>query len=194
MVVLNRLTGDAASWAGPYIITAATMTPWPDVAAFEDVFKVHFCAIDDKEAATAELVKLCKASTRFSVDDKRERYREGLPYCIKDEFATTAHDISTLVKMQTRPRTGKFPKCGEKVAANKGHPPTSRTSGPTGCFVCGRNGHRAAQCPERKGGQRAAASSSSSTTSDEVVALQLQLKALEERIATLMTMKEKEDF
>ncbi|TFK78003.1 hypothetical protein K466DRAFT_607426 [Polyporus arcularius HHB13444] len=107
--------------------------------------------------------------------------REGLPYRIKDEFAITAHDISTLVKMQTialqmdqhlawrseeRPRTEKFPKRGKK----------------------------AAQCPARKGGQCAAASSSSSTTSDEVVALQLQLKALEERIATLTTMKEKEGF
>ncbi|TFK78359.1 hypothetical protein K466DRAFT_507392, partial [Polyporus arcularius HHB13444] len=95
MVILNRITGDAASWAGPHIITAATTTPWPDVTAFEDVFKAHFCAVDDKEAATAELVKLCKAShrlgtvkeytaefnvvaarTAFSVDDKREHHRE----------------------------------------------------------------------------------------------------------------------
>src|SRR5262249_36586925 len=72
------------------------------------------------QAAIAELTKLCKAShkpgtvetytadfntitarTKFSDDDKLERYHTGLLYKLKDIFAQGAHNISTLTKIQT---------------------------------------------------------------------------------------------
>ena len=59
--ILNKLTDGAADWAGPHTITLASGgTPWADLNEFETAFKAHFCT-DDKEAAVAELVKLCKA-------------------------------------------------------------------------------------------------------------------------------------
>ncbi|PIL29560.1 hypothetical protein GSI_08368 [Ganoderma sinense ZZ0214-1] len=120
ITLLNKLTEGAAEWAGPHIVTLASVTqPWADFAAFETAFKAHFCAADDKEAAIAELVKLCKgqhkigtvqdytvkfnviaARTSFSAEDKRERYRTGLPYKIKDILATSGHDTSSITKIQ----------------------------------------------------------------------------------------------
>ena len=118
--ILNKLTDGAADWAGPHTITLASGgTPWVDLDAFEAAFKAHFCAADDKEAAVAELVKLCKAyhkvgtvkeytadfnaiaaQTSFSDEDKREQYRTGLPPRIKDVLVTSTHDISDLAKIQ----------------------------------------------------------------------------------------------
>ena len=103
MVILSRLTDTAAQWAGPYMIQVATGTtpPWADADAFAKDFEDHFCAVDDKNAAIAELRKLTKQShklgtikdyttqfnaiaarTGFSDDDKRDRYVHGLPYKI----------------------------------------------------------------------------------------------------------------
>ena len=62
ITVLSKLTEGAADWAGPHIVALANAkSPWADFNAFETAFKAHFCAADDKEAAVAELVKLCKA-------------------------------------------------------------------------------------------------------------------------------------
>ena len=80
--------------------------------------KAHFCAANNKEAAVAELVKLCKAyhkvgmvkeytadfntiaaQTSFSNEDKCEWYCTGLPPKIKDVLATSAHNISNLAKI-----------------------------------------------------------------------------------------------
>ena len=96
------------------------MMPKADYAAFETDFKVHFCAADNHQAAIAELTRVCKAlhklgtikdymakfntvaaCTKFSDKDKIEHYRSGLPYRLKDIFAQGAHDISTLLKIQT---------------------------------------------------------------------------------------------
>lgn len=236
MMVLNRLTGDAAKWANPHIVTAATSAPWNSMAEFTTAFKAQFCAVDDKEAAITELVKLCKTShklgtvkdytaefnaaaarTGFSDEDKRERYRQGLPYRIKDEFATTAHDISTLSRAQTvalkmdqqlatraeeKPRVFSYRNRGGKIAA------TDTPSFQGVCRGCNKYGHKIANCPDRrKNSQQVAASSSSpvqttpspaptssSTASDELVALRAQIKAMEERIAALTVAKEQENF
>ena len=48
LVILQRLTGDAASWAGPHIIRAATAIVWTNKNVFEADFKAHFCASDRK--------------------------------------------------------------------------------------------------------------------------------------------------
>ena len=118
--ILNKLTDGAADWVGPHTITLASGgTPWVDLDEFKTAFKAHFCAANDKEAAVAELVKLCKAYhkvsmvkeytadfnataawTSFSDEDKHKRYRTGLPPQIKDILATTTHDISNLAKIQ----------------------------------------------------------------------------------------------
>ena len=74
------------------------------------------------------------ARTKFSKEDKLERYRAGLPYKLKDIFAQRAHNISTLTKIQTvalsvnqnlamheeeRPKQfGGWKKRGEKAAAS----------------------------------------------------------------------------
>ena len=221
MTVLSKLTEGAADWAGPHIVTlATTKSPWADFNAFETAFKAHFCAADDKEAAVAELVKLCKAyhkvgtvkeytvqfnaiaaRTSFSDADKRERYREGLPPRLKDVFATTAHDISDLTKIQKvalsldqnlvtreeeRPKSFGWKKKGEKAAATGKKPFTGN------CYSCGQPGHRAVECPKLKAGGQKATSSSTMTT--EVAALQAQVKAMEEKLAALSAAEKKEGF
>ena len=197
--ILNKLTDGAADWAGPHTITLASGgTPWVDLDAFEAAFKAHFCAADDKEAAVAELVKLCKAyhkvgtvkeyttdfnaiaaRTSFSDEDKRERYRTGLPPRIKDILATTAHDISDLAKIQKvallfdqglltreeeRPKSFGWKKKGERAAA------TGKKPFEGNCYLCGKPGHRKFQCPDK--GQQVASSSSGTT---EMAALQAQI-------------------
>lgn len=188
-----------------------------DLDAFEAAFKAHFCAADDKEAAVAELVKLCKAyhkvgtvkeyttdfnaiaaRTSFSDEDKRERYRTGLPPRIKDILATTAHDISDLAKIQKvallfdqglltreeeRPKSFGWKKKGERAAA------TGKKPFEGNCYLCGKPGHRKFQCPDK--GQQVASSSSGTT---EMAALQAQIKAMEERIAALTVAEKKEGF
>ena len=47
LVILQCLTGDAASWTD------------------ENAFEADFCTSDDKEAAIAELAKLCKVSHKL---------------------------------------------------------------------------------------------------------------------------------
>ena len=194
LMILNRLTGNAAKWANPHIVTAAMTAPWADAAVFSLAFKEHFCAVDDKDAAIAELVKLCKKShkvgdvqeytaqfnaaaarTCFSDEDKHERYRQGLPYRIKNEFATTAHDISDVSKMQKvalkmdqhlaqqseeRPRTFQFRGRGGKVAATGTRPPFGGE-----CHTCGKKGHKAFECPDRHRNRQQVASSSTSSPS-----------------------------
>ena len=222
LVILQHLTGDAASWAGPHIIRAATAIVWTNENAFEADFKAHFWASNDKEAAITELTKLCKAShklgtvkeytaqfnavaarTSFSDDDKRERYRQGLPYCIKDEFVTTAHDISDLAKTQKvallmdqqlaqhaeeKPRNFSFWKRGEKVAATMDDKPFTGT-----CWNCSKRGHKSEDCRSTRGKPQQAAASTSSA-SNKLVALQVQLKAVQECVATLTLAQEKEGF
>ncbi|PIL28874.1 transcription factor [Ganoderma sinense ZZ0214-1] len=136
---------------------------------------------DDKEAAIAELVKLCKgqhkigtvqdytvkfnaiaARTSFSAEDKRERYRTGLPYKIKDILATSGHDTSSITKIQAvaltmdqnllvreeeRPKqfSGGWRKKGEKAAATGKKPFTGN------CFNCGKPGHRSFECKLPRG-------------------------------------------
>ena len=195
--------------------------PWADYAAFETDFKAHFCAADDTQAAIAELTKLCKAShkpgtvktytadfnaiaarTKFSDDDKLERYRTGLPYKLKDIFAQGAHDISTLTKIQTvalavdqnlamreeeRPKQfGGWKRKGEKAAAsNNGKKVWD-------CWNCGEMGHRSFQCKKPKVERQQAASSSSGT--GEVATLQAQIKEMKEAIAALTVAAKKEGF
>ena len=222
ITVLNKLTEGAAAWAGPHIVKVATGTamPWADFPTFETAFKAHFCAVDDEQAAIAELVKVCKAShklgtvkeytaefnavaarTKFSNEDKLERYRAGLPYKLKDIFAQGAHDISTLTKIQTvalsvdqnlamreeeRPKQfGGWKKRGEKAAASGTGKKTFE------CWNCGETGHRAFQCKKPKVERPQAASSSSGT---EVAALQAQLKEMKEQIAALTLASKKEGF
>ena len=188
-----------------------------DLDACEAAFKAHFCAADHKEAAVAELVKLCKAyhkvgmvkeyttdfnaiaaRTSFSDEDKRERYRTGLPPRIKDILATTAHDISDLAKIQKvallfdqglltreeeRPKSFGWKKKGERAAA------TGKKPFEGNCYLCGKPGHRKFQCPDK--GQQVASSSSGTT---EMAALQAQIKAMEGRIAALTVAEKKEGF
>ena len=116
----NKLMDGTANWAGPHtIMLTGGGTPWEDLDAFETAFKAHFCTANDKEAAVAKLVKLCKAyhkvgmvkeytadfnmiaaQTSFSGKDKHEWYHTGLPPKIKDVLTTSAHDISDLAKIQ----------------------------------------------------------------------------------------------
>ena len=67
MVILSRLTDMAAQWAGPYMIQVATGTtpPWADADAFARDFEDHFCAVNNKNAAIAELRKLTKQSHKL---------------------------------------------------------------------------------------------------------------------------------
>ena len=219
MTILSRLTEGAAAWAGPHIVTLAGGTsPWANYGAFSTAFKDHFCAADDKEAAIAELVKLCKAyrkvgtvqeytaqfnaaaaRTGFGDEDKRERYRSGLPPRLRDVLATSAHDILDLTKIQKvalsldqalvtreeeRPKSFGWKKKGEKAAA------TGKKPFPGNCYICGQPGHRKYDCPRLKSQQAA----SSSTATTEVAALQAQVKAMEEKIAALTTAEKKEGF
>ncbi|EJF55280.1 hypothetical protein DICSQDRAFT_74776, partial [Dichomitus squalens LYAD-421 SS1] len=120
IIVLNRLTDDAARWAGPHIIDLVDgKVIWSSVDAFETAFEAHFCAVDDKKAALTKLIKLCKASqklgtakdytanfnaiaarTPLSDEDKQACYVDGLLYKIQNEFAVTVHEIDTLEKAQ----------------------------------------------------------------------------------------------
>ncbi len=153
--------------------------PWADFAAFETAFKVPFCAVDNKQAAIAELVKVCKAlhklgtikeymaefnaiaaRTKFSNEDKLEQYRTSLPYKLKDIFAQGAHDISTLVKIQKVTLS-----VNQNLAMRKEERPKqfggwkkrgekAAASG-TGkktfeCWNCGESGHHAFQCKKPK--------------------------------------------
>ena len=203
LVVLNCLTDDAASWAGLHIITTAVATAW----ANENVFKAHFCVSDNKEVAIAELTKLCKtlhklgsvkeytaqfnvvaARTSFS-NNKRKHYWQGLPYRIKDKFATTAHDISNLTKTQKvallmdqqlaqcaeeKPCTFSFRKHREKVAATTDDRPFTGT-----CWNCSKCGHKSEDCC-RNCAKLQQAAASTSLASSELVVLQAQLKAVKE--------------
>ncbi|PIL27844.1 transcription factor [Ganoderma sinense ZZ0214-1] len=222
ITLLNKLTEGAAEWAGPHIVTLASGTqPWADFAAFETAFKAHFCAADDKEAAIAELVKLCKgqhkigtvqdytvkfnaiaARTSFSAEDKRERYRTGLPYKIKDILATSGHDTSSITKIQAvaltmdqnllvreeeRPKqfSGGWRKKGEKAAATGKKPFTGN------CFNCGKPGHRSFECKLPKKEQQAASSSGETT---DLAALRAELKEIKERLSAVSVNETKEGF
>ncbi|PIL28456.1 transcription factor [Ganoderma sinense ZZ0214-1] len=206
ITLLNKLTEGAAEWAGPHIVTLAS---------------AHFCAADDKEAAIAELVKLCKgqhnigtvqdytvkfnaiaARTSFSAEDKRERYRTGLPYKIKDILATSGHDTSSITKIQAvaltmdqnllvreeeRPKqfSGGWRKKGEKAAATGKKPFTGN------CFNCGKPGHRSFECKLPKKEQQAASSSGETT---DLAALRAELKEIKERLSAVSVKETKEGF
>ncbi|PIL32692.1 transcription factor [Ganoderma sinense ZZ0214-1] len=222
ITLLNKLTEGAAEWAGPHIVTLASGTQlWADFAAFETAFKAHFCAADDKEAAIAELVKLCKgqhkigtvqdytvkfnaiaARTSFSAEDKRERYRTGLPYKIKDILATSGHDTSSITKIQAvaltmdqnllvreeeRPKqfSGGWRKKGEKATATGKKPFTGN------CFNYGKPGHRSFECKLPKKEQQAASSSGETT---DLAALRAELKEIKERLNAVSVNETKEGF
>ena len=57
MVILSRLTEAAAQWAGPHMITVAAGAemPWADMDTFATDLKTHFCAVDNWNAAIAEM-------------------------------------------------------------------------------------------------------------------------------------------
>ena len=62
MVILSRLTEAAAQWAGPHMITVAAGAemPWADMDTFATDFEAHFCAVNNRNTAIAELNKLVK--------------------------------------------------------------------------------------------------------------------------------------
>ena len=217
--ILNKLIDRAADWAGPHMIMLASgKTPWVDLDVFKTAFKAHFCAADNKEAAVTELVKLCKAyhkvgtvkeytadfnviaaRTSFSDEDKHEWYCTGLPLKIKNVLATSAHDISNLAKIQKValsldqvlltqeeewPKSFGWKKKGEKAAATGKKPFTGN------CFVCSKPGHHKFECSQFKDQQV----TSSSTRTTEMVALQAQIKAMEEKIVALTVAEKKEGF
>ncbi|EJF65299.1 hypothetical protein DICSQDRAFT_166346 [Dichomitus squalens LYAD-421 SS1] len=197
-MVLNKLTDDAARWAGPHIIDlAGGKVVRLNVDAFEMAFKAHFCTVDDKKATLSELVKLelhaITARTPLSDEDKRARYVDGLPYKIQNEFAVT----QLAERAEAMPKTKGWGRRGERVAADR-RGPEERS-----CFNCGEKGHIQRNCKKPPRGQQAAAStatppnptpSSNSSTSDELVALRSQLKELSDRIAAVSLAKEKEGF
>ena len=92
--------------------------------------------------------------------------------------------ISFLINRKERPKSFGWKKKGEKAAA------TGKKPFPGNCYICGQPGHRKYDCPRLKSQQAA----SSSTATTEVVALQAQLKAMEEKIAALTTAEKKEGF
>ncbi|EJF63150.1 hypothetical protein DICSQDRAFT_168824 [Dichomitus squalens LYAD-421 SS1] len=187
IMVLNKLTDDAARWAGPHIIDLADgKVIWSNVDAFETAFRAHFCAVDDKKAALSKLVKLCKAlhklgtakdytvnfnaiaaRTPLSDEDKRARYVDGLPYKIQNEFAVTAHEVDTLEKaqkvalrmdQQLAERAKAMPKT--KGWGRRGERVAADRHGPEerSCFNCGEKGHIQRNCKNPLRGQQAAAS------------------------------------
>ncbi|PIL25076.1 transcription factor [Ganoderma sinense ZZ0214-1] len=142
------------------------------------------------------------AHTSFSAEDKRERYRTGLPYKIKDILATSGHDTSSIMKIQAvaltmdqnllvceeeRPKqfSGRWRKKGEKATATGKKPFTGN------CFNCGKPGHRSFECKLPKKEQPAASSSSETT---DLAALRAELKEIKERLNTALVTKKKEGF
>ncbi|PIL30818.1 transcription factor [Ganoderma sinense ZZ0214-1] len=208
ITLLNKLTEGAAEWAGPHIMMLASGTqPWADFADFETAFKAHFCAADDKEAAIAELVKLCKgqhkigtvqdytvkfnaiaACTSFSAKDKCKQYRTGLPYKIKDILATSGHNTSSITKIQAVALTmdqNLLRKKGEKAAA------TGKKLFTGNCFNCGKPGHRSFECKLPKKEQQAASSSGEMT---DLAVLRAELKEIKEQLNAASVNKKKEGF
>ena len=211
MVILSRLTDTAAQWAGPYMIQVATGTtpPWADADAFAKDFKDHFCAVDDKNAAVAELRKLTKQShklgtvkdyttqfnaiaarTGFSDDDKRDRYVHGLPYKIQDEFAITAHAVGTLAEAQKvalsmdqnlASRAEERPKF--KPFGKGRSERLAANQGPKGvCWNCGQPGHLKRDC---RNPAQAIASTSTPTPTPATSATTDELVALREQIKAM---------
>ncbi|PIL29078.1 hypothetical protein GSI_09126 [Ganoderma sinense ZZ0214-1] len=221
ITLLNKLTEGAAEWAGPHIVMLTSGTqPWADFAAFETAFKAHFCAADDKEAAIAELVKLCKgqhkigtvqdytvkfnaiaARTSFSAEDKHERYRTGLPYKIKDILATSGHDTSSITKIQAVALT-----MDQNLLVREEERPSSSVA-------VEKKGEKAAatgkkpftgellqlwqarppsfECKLPKKEQQAASSSGETT---DLAALRAELKEIKERLSAVSVNEMKEGF
>jgi hypothetical protein len=116
---LGRLTGRAQIWATPHIQSLSDGTaPWTSWGRFETDFLAHFANANDADLAVNELNRLCQRyntniknysiafeaiaeRTKLSDDDKRIRYRDGLPYAIQRAIQTSGQDTSTWEKMQT---------------------------------------------------------------------------------------------
>lgn len=193
MVLLGLLREDAAKWAGPHLSDLASNEEvWKTFSDFSKDFLAHFCAIDDEEAAMAELVKLGKtyrklgavkdytaefdviaSRTELSDVDKQEQYCGGLPARIKDVLATSSHDVSDYSKLKSVALT-----LDQRMAAREEEKPkpfkswgkgqkvaaTSEGSGQRGfCFVCGGSGHKPWKCPQRKTKPAGIASTSTTT-------------------------------
>ena len=121
-MILGFLKDDAAVWALPYYAQLGGSSPcWADFVAFETDFKAHFCAVDDKASAYEELRQLNRgaqrpkmatvkewtakftaiaARTGLGEEDKRMRYRDGLPEQLRTALITSGRDVSTFAKMQ----------------------------------------------------------------------------------------------
>ncbi|PIL27063.1 hypothetical protein GSI_10202 [Ganoderma sinense ZZ0214-1] len=191
ITLLNKLMEGAAEWAGPHIVTLASGTqPWADFAAFETAFKAHFCAADDKEAAIAELIGTVQdytvkfnaiaARTSFSAEDKRERYRTGLPYKIKDILATTGHDTSSITKIQAVALT-----MDQNLLVREEERPKQFSGG------WRKKGEKAAATAEPKQEQQAASSSGETT---DLATLRAELKEIKERLNAVSVNETKEGF
>ena len=126
-------------------------------------------------------------------------YRAGLPPKLKDVFVTSAHDISDLEKIQKvalsldqalitreeeQPKAFGWKKKGEKAAAT-GKKPFSGN-----CHICGQPRRHKYDCPWLKSQQ----ATSSSTVTTEVAALQVQVKAMEEKLVAFLAAEKKEGF
>ncbi|PIL24539.1 transcription factor [Ganoderma sinense ZZ0214-1] len=203
ITLLNKLTEGAAELAGPHIVMLTSGTqPWADFAAFEMAFKAHFCTADNKEAAIAELVKLCKgqhkistvqdytvkfntiaARTSFSAEDKCERYHTGLPYKIKDILATSGHDTSSITKIQAVALT-----MDQNLLVREEEQPKQFSEN---CFNCGKPGHCSFECKLPKKEQQAASSSGETT---DLAALRAELKEIKERLSAVSVKEAKEGF
>ncbi|PIL36567.1 transcription factor [Ganoderma sinense ZZ0214-1] len=222
ITLLNKLMEGAAEWAGPHIVMLAGSTQlWADFVAFETAFKAYFYAADDKEAAIAELIKLCKvqhkigtmqdytvkfnaiaAYTSFSAEDKCEWYHTGLPYKIKDILATSGHDTLSITKIQAVALTmdqnllvceEERPKQFSGGWRKKGEKAAATGKKPfTGnCFNCGKPGHHSFECKLPKKEQQAASSSGETT---DLAALRAELKEIKEWLNAASVNEKREGF
>ena len=213
-MILGFLKDDAAVWALPYYAQLGGSQPcWADFAAFETDFKAHFCAVDDKASAYEELRQLNRgaqrpkmatvkewtakftaiaARTGLGEEDKRMRYRDGLPEQLRTALITSGRDVSTFAKMQKealeisqglasieaskfRPFKGKGK---EQVAgASTDQQPETRT-----CFKCGKLGHIARNCKAKK------------ISTAQFEQMEAKMKQLQEQLASVKVAEKTEDF
>lgn len=89
-VALSYLKEDALIWATPFLTEAATTNAFlsfPDWNTFVNTFYAHFSHANDKEAATAELDKLCDEGNPDRNSRTVSKYEA--------DFASLCHDLTT---------------------------------------------------------------------------------------------------